>query len=208
LIREMLAKEGRLPLSESFRDKVEKKLEIPIPEDSWWATDYHISWLAGALARFVKDDEKTVHEVNWRNPKNENNRRLVEGNQEDVDLVIATGCNLVLIEAKAYGNFSNANLKHKLESLELLHQFYIELGDANPPPTQVVHFYFLIISAVRPKKLTVRWPSWACKGQDPPWIQLPLPTAPVYSVTRCDEQGTSSAAGHFWRVKLAASGLP
>ena len=46
LIREMLAKEGRLPLSKFFRDKVAKKLDFLIPEDAWWATDYHIGWPA------------------------------------------------------------------------------------------------------------------------------------------------------------------
>jgi hypothetical protein len=38
------------PLSEGFRQKVTDKLGFPIPADAWWATDYHISWLAGALA--------------------------------------------------------------------------------------------------------------------------------------------------------------
>ena len=204
LIHAMLAKEGHLPLSKSFRDEVAKKLDFAIPEGAWWATDYHFSWLAGALARFVKDAEETAQEIIWPNPENEDVRRLVERNQEDVDLVIATGCNLVFIEANAYGYFDNAQLKHKLERLELLHKFYIEIVGTNPPPNQVVHFYFLIISPCPPtEKLTACWPSWACKGQDVPWIPLQLTTTPVFLVTQCDEQGTSSDAGQFWRVKPA-----
>jgi hypothetical protein len=100
LVRAMLA-DGRLPpLSKHFCDQVGQKLGFPIPESAWWATDYHISWLAGALALFVKGEE-TARDI-WANRENTDNRRLVERNQEDIDLVIATGCNLVLIEAKAY----------------------------------------------------------------------------------------------------------
>lgn len=200
LIRAILAKEGHLPLSKSFRDEVEKKLHFPIPEDAWWATDYHISWLAGALARFVKDDEKTAR----KNPKNEDNRRLIERNQEDVDLVIATGCNLILIEAKAFGFFSNAQLKHKLARLELLHNFYVEIVGTNLPANQVVQFHFLIISPLPPtKRLTTCWPSWACKGQDVPWIHLQLPPTPVFLVTRCDKDRRISDLGQYWCVKPA-----
>ena len=97
LVRAMLA-DGRLPLlGKSFCDQVTEKLGFGIPEDAWWATDYHISWLAGALALFVKGYEETRI---CPNPENEHKRRLVEGNQEDVDLIIATGCNLIFIEAK------------------------------------------------------------------------------------------------------------
>ena len=102
------------------------------------------------------------------------NRRLVERNSEDVDLVIATGCKLVFIEAKAYGFFSNSQLKHKLARLELLHNFYIGM---KPPPEYAVDFHFLITSPKKPtSKLTTCWPRWACKGQDIPWIPLQLPT--------------------------------
>jgi hypothetical protein len=201
LVRAMLAEEGRLPLSENFRNEVAKKLGLQsIPKDAWWATDYHISWLAGALALFVKGYEE-ARDITWPNPENKHKRRLVEGNQEDVDLVIATGRNLVLTEAKGFGHFGNAQLASKLTRLELLHDFYNELVGTEPSEHSVT-FHFLIISPTAPSKLTTSWPSWACKGQDVPWIELKLDKGKsVFEVTRCDGTGTSSAAGQRWRVK-------
>jgi len=40
-----------MELSEEFRTTVAHALQLPpIPSDVWWATDYHIAWLADALA--------------------------------------------------------------------------------------------------------------------------------------------------------------
>ena len=103
-----------------------------IPEKAWWATDYHISWLAGALALFVKGEKcakqpfenRPIEDDRWTNLKKPEGRQLVEGNQEDVGLVIATGCELILIEAKAYGAWTVPQLNSKLARLDLLHKFY------------------------------------------------------------------------------------
>jgi hypothetical protein len=207
LVRAILAQEGLLHLSKPFRSQVAEKLHLQsIPENAWWATDYHISWLAGALALFVmKDNEKTAQDIKWPNPKNMDARRLVEGNQEDIDLVIATERNLILIEAKAYSAFGNAQLTHKLARLELLYEFYSKMVGTEPSE-HAVNFHFLIISPYQPTKLKVRWPSWACKGRDVPWIKLNLDNKkPVFEVTRCDPNGNQSAAGDSWRIKPVAS---
>lgn len=202
LVRKILA-EGRLPpLCKPFREQVAEKLCLQcLPEDAWWATDYHISWLAGALALFARGDETRRRP----NRKNQDGRRLIEGNQEDVDLVIATGCELILIEAKAYGAWNNAQLKHKLARLELLHEFYNEMAGTKSLAEHVVQFHFLIISPSPPTNgLTVSWPSWACKGQGAPWIELELDKSKsVFEVTRCDEVEESNEDGQFWRVKLS-----
>jgi hypothetical protein len=52
LVRAVLAQESRpMELSEEFRTTVAHALQLPpIPSDVWWATDYHIAWLADALA--------------------------------------------------------------------------------------------------------------------------------------------------------------
>jgi hypothetical protein len=39
-----------------------------------------------------------------------NERKLIEGNQEDIDLVIATDQDLILIEAKGHGAWDNAQM--------------------------------------------------------------------------------------------------
>jgi hypothetical protein len=58
LVRAILG-HGKQPLhlAKPFRDQVQVacKLDLGcISEDAWWGTDYHISWLAGALAFLVK----------------------------------------------------------------------------------------------------------------------------------------------------------
>ncbi len=208
LVRAILGgQEGRLALNKTFCNQVEGKLGFSIPENAWWATDYHIGWLAGALALFVKGREKGTT-CRWKNLKGHG--QLVDGTQEDVDLVIATGCNLILIEAKAYGYFGNQEIAHKLGHLKLLHDFYCEMVGIEPPPEHAVNFHFLITSPRKPNKLKPpAWPDWACKGQDMPWIKLKLDnfTKPVFEVTRCDcdEGGTSNANGECWRVnKISA----
>ena len=82
LLRAMLA-DGRLPpLTKHFCDQVGQKLGFPIPKSAWWATDYHISLLAGALALFVKGEE-TARASIWPNPENTDNRRLREPGPQD-----------------------------------------------------------------------------------------------------------------------------
>ena len=124
LIRAALGhKDGQLPLSDSFCEQVRSKLKIELPNPRWWwATDYHINWLAGALCLYVEGKDQALK--SQCNPKDEaHNRRLVEGNQEDIDLVIVTGNPLIMIEAKAYSPWSNAQMASKLERLELLHHY-------------------------------------------------------------------------------------
>jgi hypothetical protein len=136
LIREALGHSPATPLrlSHGFRKEIAKgincnraadKQSVEIPENAWWATDYHISWLAGALALFVQG--KCDLEKRYENPEIYG-RRLVEGNQQDVDLVIATGRDLIFIEAKAYGWFTNKEMKSKVDRLNLLYAFYKEMG--------------------------------------------------------------------------------
>ncbi|MGA2792322.1 MAG: hypothetical protein ABSE69_02135 [Roseiarcus sp.] len=207
LVRAILAEGRTPPICKFFCDQVGEKLGFPIPEDAWWATDYHISWLAGALARFIKGDETPP----WPNkPEKQDKRRLVEGNQEDVDLVVATGCELVLIEAKAFGAWSNRQLKHKLARLELLHDFYSKIVGTEPSK-HAVNFHFLLTSPNRPRKLDPKiiasWPSWACKGRDAPWIELKLEQPKsVFEVTRCDLKGNKSAVGDFWQIERIGQG--
>src|SRR5208283_549288 len=126
LVRAILGdeKENPLRLSEHFRKQVEDKLEIKVPEDAWWSTDYHINWLAGALAIFMKGEEAAVKNKNTYLNLEKNGRRLAEGNQEDVDLLIAVEKHLILIEVKAYTSWDNAQIASKLARLELLHDFY------------------------------------------------------------------------------------
>jgi hypothetical protein len=193
-------KENPLRLSDSFRRDVGTKLAIDIPLEAWWATDFHFSWLAGALRVHAQGAEDSLT-PQQNLPSGA--RYLVEGNQEDIDLVIATGTHLMMIEAKAYGAWSNSQMASKIQRLNLLHQYYETLPRASEQPIQ---FHFLLISPTEPERLLADWPTWVYKGGEKkiPWIPLPLEET-VFEVTRCDREGNATKDGSLWHVTKTRS---
>jgi hypothetical protein len=202
LFRAVLGDERKpLSLSDEFREDVHKALGIEIQRDAWWSTDYHISWLAGALTCFTEGDACLIKPRPNRpfcdHPSTETSPQLIEQNQEDVDLVIASGLDLILIEAKAFDKFDDPPLQSKLERLDLLWEEYLCITKQKP----VVQFHFLLISPTEPKNLTVTWPKWTRKNTEIPWIELNLPSGePILEVNRCDSRGKKSAEGDHWRI--------
>ncbi len=198
LIRHVLGDINRPPsLGPEFCQAVSEKLNLhpPLSTEAWWATDFHISWLAGAVAIFLAAEEQPNLFNNLENSKS----KLIEGNQEDIDLVIATEDHLILIEAKTYGAFEEEQLKSKLDRLNLLYEFSRPLAGKRG---RGIHFRLLLTSAKEPEApiVNVGWPPWACEGSvlpsKIPWIQLPLPAR--LEVTRCNDDGSECASGRFW----------
>ena len=114
------------PLSAHFRNKLHSLLGFEVPESAWWATDYHINWLAGAIAVYGRQSEQLPPFPNppfppLRPADSSTARKLVEGNQEDIDLVISFGQHLILVEAKAYGTFTDRQINSKLARLNILY---------------------------------------------------------------------------------------
>ncbi len=197
LVRSVLGHAERpLQLSAPFRHDLASVLNIPtLSETAWWATDYHMSWMADALAVYLND--KCPLAKARPNPEC-NGRRLVEGNQEDIDLLIAVGQHLIMVEAKAYGAWSNRQVKSKLQRLDLLLAYY----DQIKRPEHAVDFHLVLMSPQRPQKLTKPLPKrlnqlWP--EPELPWLQLKLETS-VCKVTRCQLNGTPAADGDYWRV--------
>jgi len=149
--------------------------------------------LAGAVAIFLEAEERP----NLFNNLEHKESKLIEGNQEDIDLVIATEDHLILIEAKAYGRFEKEQLDSKLDRLNLLYEFSLPLALKRG---RKIHFRLLLTSPEEPR-IAVGWPAWACKNSvvpsKVPWIELPLRRTPL-EVTRCDEDRKESADGKFW----------
>jgi predicted RecB family nuclease len=107
-----------LRLDVKFRYKVSTalNLESQIPESISWWTDYHISWLAGALVLFAMGPEvaskaSPTGSGILENRQLSNHRWLVEGGGEDIDLVLAYDHELILIEAKGDAFLAISNLK-------------------------------------------------------------------------------------------------
>jgi hypothetical protein len=143
LVRAVLGHETKaLELSGEFRKTIADALQIaPIPLGAWWATDYHIAWLAGALAVYTEGAEQAVAKGARPNPS-ANGSSLVKGNQEDIDLVIASGIDLILIEAKGVGAWGNEQLRSKLARLELVRNEYMSSITKTPSALPLVNFHF------------------------------------------------------------------
>lgn len=117
LIRDALGA-GADALCLQFRTRVadtmgEHGFEVSIPPDAWWATDYHIDWLIGALTIMAEGDG-AVCTVKPNRPG------FVTGSQQDIDLLIAWGTTIVLIEAKGVGSWSGTGTSEKLARLKQL----------------------------------------------------------------------------------------
>jgi hypothetical protein len=180
-----------LRLSNSFRERVAQKLALqkPLPPETKWWTDYHIDWLAGALARFVIQGE-------YR----ELNEGLVVGHQEGIDLVLATEDQLILIEAKGYRSFGTKQIRDKLTRLNRLHDWYEKLT-ANS--ARQLKFHVLFASPKCPRD-PVACPPWACPDltdrSQIPCLELPFAARnSIWDVTRCDGDVNPDRDGRHWQ---------
>lgn len=187
-----------LPLDGAFRKALGTAIGIEIPAGSQWWTDFHINWIAGALALHVQGSDARGPWQNRRTtPKEsftEKGGALIEGNQEDIDLVIAFDQNLVLVEVKADSAFGNEQLKSKLERINLVRDFHRSLAGADE-----TRFIFALISPYEPQKLKLRWPEWALKNGRVPWLQLPL-SKTLLEVGRCNEHGIRQVNPDYWAI--------
>jgi hypothetical protein len=182
----------QLRLSSCFRQRVAQAADIPcVPDNAWWAAEYPLSCLVGALSLYV-EVECAVREPRL------NSQALVRPGREDVDFIISFETELILIEAKAYTSNDNAQLKRKLDRLDSTRRFYLDLHNASERP---IEFHFLLTSPAVPQNLDVKWPDWVCKGNMPPWIPLKLGNLQnLLQVTRCDPNGKSTREGLHWRA--------
>src|SRR5690606_21627895 len=68
-------------LGDKFREDLSAAIKVPVPEDAFCAMDYHLDWIHAAIESHNMDSD--LANV-W-----ENHDGCVEGNQEDVDLLVA-----------------------------------------------------------------------------------------------------------------------
>lgn len=102
--------------------------KVPPVSDVYMAMDYHLNWIHAALSGREFPDKE-----DWENPGGHQDpirpRRAIEGNQEDVDLLLAYPATnedgheftqLVFVEAKCGGAFTDKQLKSKFDRLALI----------------------------------------------------------------------------------------
>ena len=194
--------EGFHKLKGSLVGDLENLLGIRVPESAWWAMDYHIDWLVGALQLIQdKGDTTRVHP---------NDHALVKGNQEDIDLILAFGNTLVLIEAKGDTSWSNSQLGSKIDRLEAI------FASAGGGLINGLSIHYVLMSPCESKNLkrekegkALDWPTWMThhtgeKIGQPLWIELAMAegnqTPAFLKVARCDDTGSIGKAGGFWKT--------
>jgi hypothetical protein len=137
-------------LDEAFRGKLGKATDTEVPEDAWWAMDYHLDWLVGALTLVAQGDRGFEAQRNAD--------RLVTGSQQDMDLVVAFRDVLFLVEAKGETSWSNEQFGSKVERLE-------KLRSAGLLPASI-KIFFVLMSPREPEGLKpadgTPWPTWMC----------------------------------------------
>jgi hypothetical protein len=181
-------------LSEDFRNQLASTLRSRLPAGvqpgAWWATDYHLEWLAGALvwhAEHGRGDRERVRE---------NENELIRGNQEDIDLIVASGSDVILVEAKGHFSFGSAPLKSKIQRLTTL----CDSSTGIVAGSDAVRLHFVLTSINKPVKLNYAgWPAWTKNGDSPYWMPL-LAHGDRMRVGRCDNEGHSDAEGGYWHI--------
>jgi len=178
-------------LSSAFRQKLSKKYGFTVPDTAFVAMDYHLNWIfvAAALA-FDNPVKDNIFD---------NGGRIVDGTQEDVDLLVAfedksSMNHVIMLEAKGFTAFSNRQFKHKMERIKSI---FDEKGDRWPE----VKPYFGVISSREPIKLQADiYPSWLEVESKIPWFEMSLPDNRLI-LYGCDKQGKPNQERAFWTVK-------
>lgn len=177
-------------LGDEFRSELQRDLElsVEIPRDAFVAMDYHLEWLYASLRLAANSGHRGPHPNPPRVPKSNSNRtpvfRLILGNQEDIDLLIAFEAQrttyLLLIEAKGVTGFTNAQLASKVRRLTAIF--------ADPQITTLnVDPRFIIASPRQPQRIvTTKWLKWMLRDRKPWWVRMPFP-AQALMVTRSDQ---------------------
>jgi len=182
LIRECT---GRSALSEPFCRSLASSFSAPAPNSgAWWAIDYHLDWLAGVSQWRPTEADRVYGD------------RKMAFSIEDVDLIVATPEHLFLIEAKAAGSWSNAQLASKVARLDNI----CPGGKLFIPSTgEKVIVHFGILSVRRAARVaTSGWPHWAVDGKTPFIIEPEVPGPWTKLAVRRVSQ--TSEAELRWRI--------
>jgi hypothetical protein len=193
------------PIAPEFLKKLETELDLspPLGTDAWWGVDYHLDWLAAAIHafRFHTQPPDVIEKPQI------NAEALLKHGIEDIDLIIADGSRLILIEAKAFGHWDKSQLDSKVKRLRQLFQDTNTVSDSTG--TSSIQVFFVLMSMRRRPRPSVyaEWPSWmlpktlpSC-GKAPAWI--PLATSHEKTVKRplqCNEIGKADGEGTYWRI--------
>ena len=173
--------EPAFSLSDSFRKQLNENIDVAIPLKVFVAMDYHLDWLQAALYH------SKCGKLEFSN-KDENKDEVIEGTQEDVDLLVAFKAretfHLILVEAKAYFDWNNKQLLSKAKRLRTI------FGEDGKKWSNVQP-YFRAMGPKNPnksKRLKLEClPKWMLNDDKLQWLCLQLPKGERRKVSRFDK---------------------
>jgi hypothetical protein len=179
---------GGFEPGQSFRQLVRKELKLDVPTDpesTFLAMDYHLNWIYAAL---VLAREGKLGEP-YENPMCEvdgSPSRVIEGNQEDVDLLLAfeseAKTQLVMFEAKLDSPWSSKQVRRKAERLQRIFTAADCLSTVQP--------HFVLVSPVEPLSVRQSIDQWFAWLSPVTVRHLPIQVdIERWDVTRCDSTG-------------------
>jgi hypothetical protein len=133
--------------------------------------------------------------------------KFIQGNQEDVDLLVAfeeaNGVNhVLLLEAKLESPWSNKQMKSKAKRFAAIFDDAKRRAHDVGRDDRIIPHFALASAAIKPPENldTTGWPSWMlADGTKPVHVQIQGP-ANALRVVRCDHNGNEDAQGDWFRV--------
>lgn len=205
LLRNALGKGSNLclHLDNVFLSKILKTVKIsvvPLPQDVWWAMDYHFDWITGALKLYSEQKiEKPEYSELFTSGK-----PIISGTQEDIDFIISFEKHIILIEAKGTIAWNSKQFSNKLHRIAALKQFI------NKYTCSDIKIEFLLISPIKPKRLEK---SMSQDMSHVKYIQMSIPNDGIAAnttainnnyrflkTTRCDQDGNQIQSGKYWKI--------
>jgi len=176
LIKKVIG-EGRITVSQDFMHDLQNETGLVITQRPFVAIDYHLDWLYAALTVDVETCEQYMS----------NRDRIIKGNQEDIDCIIAyedgNKTVIIMIEAKGVTAWKNEQINSKIKRLNEI--FKNVSKDIIP--------YFILMSPERSRGLKIEnGEEWMKSKNTPYWIQLKMPK--LKKVQRDTETGEK------WRI--------
>ncbi|TQE98725.1 MAG: hypothetical protein FKY71_12300 [Spiribacter salinus] len=182
----------------------------PNPDGIFVGMDYHLNWLYAALmlpGTYEQDGMR--HQPNqwpeYARTQKHAKRLPIEGNQEDVDLLVAfTGdkdmLHLALIEAKLTSGWNSKQFRSKVGRLNLIRKAARGQKYAGPD----IHWQFILASPKPPENGAFSETSLA---EMPRWIKAESKEGSslrhfAFGPERFYQVKRESSKGHYWQVQL------
>jgi hypothetical protein len=172
---------------------------------AWWAVDYHFDWLYAALhtdsLAFISNKFPVLPNGRSQEPK----LQFIQGQQEDIDLIVSSGRDVVLIEAKAFSEWDPKQIKSKIARLKLLCKDPGGIVHPEKPIDEQIALHFVLLyQEGKNSPDPALWPKWTRRGSGELYtlkLMLSLEQTDFLKVTRCDNGDRSKNNRHdFWRV--------